>query len=341
MLIQAGDPYTEGMSLELRQLRHVLSLAQHGSFGRAAAALHMTQPALSRSVKLIEAKVGSLLFERSSSGVSPTEQGRLLMRRARELVDAADELEREVTRHRVGGADQLNIGAGTYSAETIVPAAIAGFLSDNDLVRVRVVRANWEELPRRLRAREVDFFVAEFSMLADEPDLEIAPMTPHQGYFVGRKGHPLAGREPVGPEEMLAYPFIALSQYPPRVLQPMLAARRPVSAQQPGRPFPAIECTSASAAKRIILESDGIMALTLPMAAEEIERGSLVLLGSAPWAFIHYAVVTLKGHAPRAAGDRFIRCLHQAEAEIVREEARLVRAHRLRNQGEDALASVG
>ena len=183
MLSRAGDPYTECMPLELRQLRHVLALAEHGSFGRAAAALHMTQPALSRSVKVIEGEVGSRLFERSSSGVSPTEQGHLLLRRARELVDAADELEREVTRHRVGGADQLHVGAGSYAAETVVPAAVASFLPDNDLVRVRVVRANWEELPRRLRAREIDLFVAEFSMLADERDLEVAPMARHQGYF--------------------------------------------------------------------------------------------------------------------------------------------------------------
>jgi DNA-binding transcriptional LysR family regulator len=329
------------MPLELRQLRHVLALAEHGSVGRAAAALHMTQPALSRSVKVIEGELGSRLFERSSSGVSPTEQGRLLMRRAREIIDAAEELEREVARHRVGGADQLHVGAGSYPAETIVPAAAAEFLPDNDLVRVRVVRANWEELPRRLRAREIDLFVAEFSTLADERDLEVVPMARHQAYFVGRRGHPLARRKSVVPEDVLAFPFVALSPYPPRALAPMLAARKPVSARQPGRPFPAIECTSAAAAKRIILDTNGTAVLTLPMFAEEIERGSLAVLGTAPWVYVHYAVVTLKGHAPRAAGDRFIRCLHDAESEIVREEARLVRAYRLRNRGEDALANVG
>jgi DNA-binding transcriptional LysR family regulator len=329
------------MALELRQLRHVLALAEHGSFGRAAAALHMTQPALSRSVKVIEEEVGSRLFERSSSGVSPTEQGRLLMRRARELVDAADELEREVTRHRVGGAAQLHVGAGSFAAEMVVPAAVARFLPDNDLVRVRILRSNWEELPRRLRAREIDLFVAEFSTLTDERDLEVAPLARHQGYFVGRRGHPLAHRESVVPEQILAFPFVAFSTYPPRALAPMLAARKPVSARQPGRPFPAIDCASASAAKRIILDTDGIAVLTLPLCAEEIERGSLALLGTAPWAYVHYAVVTLKGHAPRAACDRFIRCLREAESEIVREEARLVRAHRLGNLGEDAPANVG
>jgi DNA-binding transcriptional LysR family regulator len=318
------------MPLELRQLRHVLALAQHGSFGRAAAALHMTQPALSRSVKQIEWEIGSVLFARSAAGVMPTEQGRLLVRRAREVVEAADELDREVTRHRIGGSGQINIGAGTYPAETVVPAAIARFVGDNDRVRVRVVRDNWDEFPRRLRARELDFFVAEFSTLTDEHDLDIEPMARHPAYFVGRSGHPLSEGAPVRPEETLAYPFVALGRYPPRALQPLLAARRPVDERQPGRPFPAIECPSLAAAKQIVAASDAVAALTLAMIAADVERGSLAVLGTAPWAFVHYAVVRLKGQSPSAACDRFVGCLQDAEAALAGEEARLLEARRPR-----------
>lgn len=338
----AGPPYTAGMPLELRQLRQVLALAQHGSFVRAAAALHMTQPALSRSLKLIEWEVGGPLFERSASGVTPTDQGHLLIRRARELVDAADDLDREVLRQQVGGTDQLNIGAGAYPAETVLPAAMARFLPDNDLVRIRILFGHWDELPRRLRAGDLDLFVAEFSTLAEErsSDIDIRPLERHQAYFVARKGHPLVDRAVFFSEETFAYPFVALSRYPPRALRPMLAARRPVSARQPGRPFPAIECASLAAAKRIIGGSDAIAALTLPMIAEELERGSLQVLGSAPWAFAHYAIVRLKDRVPSTACSRFLRCLEEAEASLVREEARLVQMHRPRTQGDGALASA-
>lgn len=328
------------MPLELRQLRHVLALAQHGSFGRAAAALHMSQPALSRSLKLIESEIGSVLFDRSATGVTPTDQGRLLVRRARELVDAADELDREIARERVGGTDQLNIGAGPYAGETVVPAALTNFLSDNELVRVRVLQANWDEFPRRLRARELDFFVAEFSTLVGEHDLDVQPMGRHQGYFVARKAHPLAGKAPVPLEETFAFPFVALSRYPPRALQPMLAARKPARARQPGRPFPAIECGSLAAAKQIIGGSDGIAGLTLPMIAEDIERGSLAVLGTAPWVFVQYGVVTLKGVPRSAACSQFIRCLEEAERELAREEARLVQAHLPRIRGDGAPESA-
>jgi DNA-binding transcriptional LysR family regulator len=341
MPFRACHPYTFGMALELRQLRQVLALAQHGSFGRAATALHMTQPALSRSLKLIESEIGSVLFDRSPTGVTPTDQGRLLVRRARELVDAADELEREVARQRVGGTDQLHIGVGPYAGETVVPAALARFISGDDLVRVRVLQANWDDFPRRLRARELDFFVAEFSTLVGEHDLEVRPMEQHQGYFVGRKGHPLARRTPVRLDETFAFPFVALSRYPPRALQPMLAARTPSGARQPGRPFPAIECASLAVVKQILCGSDGIAGLTLPMIAEDIERGSLAVLGSAPWLFVHYAVVTLKGAPRSAACGRLIRCLEEAEAELAREEARLIQAHLPRTRGDGARSSAG
>ena len=52
------------MNVELRRLRHLIALAEHGNFGRAAAACYITQPALSRSIQALEAQVGATLFDR-------------------------------------------------------------------------------------------------------------------------------------------------------------------------------------------------------------------------------------------------------------------------------------
>jgi len=323
MPFRTGHPYTQGMALELRQLRHVLALAQHGSLGRAAAALHMTQPALSRSLKLIEWEVGSILFDRSAAGVTPTDQGRLMIRRARELVDAADELDLEVMRQRVGGTEQISVGAGSYAAETIVPATIARFLHTNESVRIRVtVRGNFDELPRLLRARQLDFLVVEFSTFGNQDDLDIEPMERHQGHFVARKNHPYAGKA-FSPEALFEYPFVALTQYPPRALQPLLALRQPVIGRRPGRPFPAVEYGSLSAAKRVLLDSDAIAGVTLPMVAEELKRGSLVVLGTTPSTYVHYAIVSLKGQVQSEASSRFLGELRDTETTLARDEARL------------------
>ncbi len=321
------------MALELRQLRHVIALAQHGSLGRAATALHMTQPALSRSLKQIEWEVGKALFERSSTGVTPTDHGLLLLRRARELVSAADALDHEVLLGRVSGRGQLNVGTGPYPGETMVPRAVTQFMRDSPLVGVRLWSSgDWDELLRRLRAQELHLLVAEFSTIEGEQDLDIKPMRPHQVYFMARPGHPLAGKAEVHPEETFAFPFTVFSRLPPRALRPMLAARLPSVPSQPGRPFPAIECNTLANAKLLVAESDAIGPFTLANAAQELESKRLVVLGTQPWSFAHYAVIRLNGHAETPAVARFRECLEQAEAESVRLEARLERVHVRRPQ---------
>ena len=74
------------MALDLHQLRQALALLEHGSFVRAAAALHISQPALSRSIQALERNFGNELFLRSASGVVPTDVGRLYLERARDLL---------------------------------------------------------------------------------------------------------------------------------------------------------------------------------------------------------------------------------------------------------------
>ncbi len=313
------------MTLELRQLRHLLALADHGGVGRAAAALGMTQPALTRSLKELERQVGVALFDRSRSGVAPTDEGRLLTQRAREVVQLADELDRDAVRSRVPGSGQVLLGAGPYPAETIVPAAMAS-LSDRDpLVRVRVVVRDWDELLHRLRRREVDFFVGETSTLDREPDLDVEVLAPHPVYFVARRGHPLARRAVVRPADTFGYPFLALTRYPPRVLQPMLATR-PDDAPT-GRPFPAMEIGSLAAVKHIALDSDAIVPLTLPCVARELGERRLVALGTAPWLYVRYGFVSLKGQSLTAAARAMRDRLRDAETALVREEAQLIARH--------------
>ena len=276
----------------------------------------------------LEERIGATLFDRSATGVVPTDEGRLLIQRARALIHAADDLDLELVRRRVPGSVQLVVGAGPYPAETIVPAALGEFAPAHPRVRVRVlVRGDWDDLLRRLRARELDFFVAETSTLDGEHDLEVERFAPHPAYFIARAGHPLAPGGTVRAEHTFEYPFVALSRYPPRILQPMLSSQLEADAARRGRPFPAIELTSLAAVKRVLAKSDAIAPLTLPCVAEELERGTLVVLGAESWATSGYGLVSLKGHAPSAAARRFRECLREAEAVLVLEESLLLARH--------------
>jgi DNA-binding transcriptional LysR family regulator len=316
------------MTVDLRQLRHLLALADHGSFGRAAAALGMTQPALSRSMQSLERRVGAALFDRSRSGVTPTDVGRVLILRARAMVQAADELDREILQRKVPGSGHVSLGVGPYPGETIVPAALMCFVAEHPVIRVRVlVRGDWDELLRRLRAREVDFLVCELSTLDGEHDLDVAPLPPHPLYCIGRRGHPLGRRAVVRLRHTFAYPLVAVSRIPPRVLEPMLATLQELDTPQAGRPFPAIELASLAAVKRLLANSDAIAPLPLSCVAEEVERGTLAVLLAESWLSTSYGLVTLKGQPLSAAARALLERLREAEAAIVREEATLVARH--------------
>lgn len=308
-------------------MRQALALAAHGSFARAAAALHMSQPALSRSIQLLEQQIGSALFLRSATGVVPTDIGRLLVQRSRQVVQLAEDLDQEVLSNRTLQSGQLSVGAGPYPLESIVTPALERFIAAHPGVSARIQVRDWDEMVPRLRARELDFFVAEISTLAYEPDLQVEPMAEHPLYFVGRHAHPLMGRDKVGAAETFDYPFIAPARIPPRLLEPMLQARRKVAGRRPLRhAFPALECNAVAAVKRIVESSDAVTALTLSCLAAELKQRRLALLGTQAWLSVRYGLVSLKGHPMSSAALRFRELVVQAEAGVAASEAKLLAA---------------
>jgi DNA-binding transcriptional LysR family regulator len=158
------------MAVELQQLRQVIALAEHGSFVRAAAALHISQPALSRSIQNLERRFGSELFVRSSGGVVPTDRGRLYIERARDVLRMADELDRDAVTRGSLGAGRVAVGGGPYPAESLLGPAAVRFVEQYPKVSVHLHARDWDELLRELRSRELDFFVAETSTLQREPE---------------------------------------------------------------------------------------------------------------------------------------------------------------------------
>jgi DNA-binding transcriptional LysR family regulator len=314
------------MALELQQLRQIIALAEHGSFVRAAAALHISQPALSRSVQNLERRFGSELFLRSASGVVPTDLGRLYIERARDVLRMAVELDREAVTHGTMGAGRVAVGGGPFPSESVLAPAVVRFVAQFPRISVKLLTRDWDELLRELRSRELDFFVAETSTLQREPDLEIVPMpSAHSVYLVARARHPLAARDRVGMTDALPWPFVTPSRIPPRVLDPLLAAHRTATTQTGApRPLPSVQCNGLGPIKRILATSDAVTGSILSCIAPELESGQFVLLGTEPWLYLHYGIVSLKGRPWTQAAERFREFVVDAERQATLEEQRLI-----------------
>lgn len=113
--------------MDLRQLRYFTVLAAHQHFGRAAAVLHIAQPALSRQVQLLEAELGVKLVERHSRGASLTREGELLLDRATFLLRYADQIreafEAAMYKHFANGVHVVLDYLSGASARSILVAA--------------------------------------------------------------------------------------------------------------------------------------------------------------------------------------------------------------------------
>ena len=309
------------MSTELRQLRHVIAVADHGNFARAAEALRMSQPALSRSVQAVERELGGRLFQRTPSGAEPTDLGHLFVLRARHIVQMSEELGLEMAHNSSLRTGHVAIGGAPYPLQTTLPQALTRFAAAHPEVSVRLIVREWDELLRRLRGREIELFVAETSMIEHESDISIEAIGPHPMFLVGRAGHPLAGRDALDLSDLFEYPLAAITRIPPRILEPFRAAqRRATSAAAVARRFPAIECNIHTVLTRVVLGTDTIMASTLPGIRAEIESGQLTPIKSEPWLFTRYGIVTLKNHPLSAASARFREFILQAEREFCDEE---------------------
>lgn len=177
--------------MTLVQLRHLISLAQSGSFTRSAEALFLTQPALSRSIRALEEELGQPLFDRVGRRSVLTPFGIDALQRARQLVFDADELASSGLQMREGRAGTVRIGLGSGPGAMLMTPLLKTMATSHPSVHIEVARGPTDVLTRRLRERELDALVVDVRSLSPAPDLRVANVVEMRGAFMVRDGHPL------------------------------------------------------------------------------------------------------------------------------------------------------
>lgn len=192
---------------ELRQLRHFVTLVEHGNFGRAAIALHLSQPALTRSIQALESELDCRLINRHARSISLTAQGEKVFEHARRLIAGSHTLVDAVRQIDNLEAGLLCIGAGPFPAAEVVPRTVARLISLYPKLQVEVVVEEFSSLRQRLRDQRIELFVADVRELLGEPDLEITTLPVHRVVAVCRPGHPLLKEKDVNFRAAANYPL--------------------------------------------------------------------------------------------------------------------------------------
>lgn len=192
--------------MTLIQLRHFIALAELGSFSRAADDVHLTQPALSRSIRALEDELGQPLFDRVGRRNELSAFGRAVLARARQIVFDADELRGSGPRMRQGLAGRLRVGLGSGPGAMLMTPLLLQVAGQPPGLQVEVARGGTELLVQALRARQLDALVIDARSLVPAPDLHSETVGEMRGAFLVRRGHPLArGRRSPTFEQVAAH----------------------------------------------------------------------------------------------------------------------------------------
>lgn len=180
--------------MTLFQLRHLLALADRASFSKAAQAVHLSQPALSRSIRALEDELQLPLLDRIGRRIEWTVHGREALERARQIVFDADELRTRARRVKEHAAGSLRIGMGSGPGAMLMLALLRKACTDHRRLRLEITRSRTELLVQSLRAKALDGLVVDARSLDPAPDLRTDFVYEMRGAFMVRRGHALARR---------------------------------------------------------------------------------------------------------------------------------------------------
>lgn len=192
--------------VDLRQLRAFLAVADELHFGRAAAALHIAQPALSQQIRRTERDLGVDLFVRTSRSVQLTPAGRVLQGRARSLLAQARRDLDEVVLVGRGEAGRLDVGF-VVSALPLGPIErVQAFRQRHPLVRVELTEGYTSRLLARIVRGELDLAIVR----DPDPDDAVRTVPFRSERFVAAvpRDHRFAGRRSVDGRELVDDPFV-------------------------------------------------------------------------------------------------------------------------------------
>ena len=186
--------------LDVRDLRVVLALAAAGTTARAAAALHLTQPAVSRALLAAEERLGARLFDRTPRGLVPTPAGQELVAGATRILVELGDLEHRV-RAPVAPSIRLRLVCECYTAYHWLPSALVTLRKSLPGLHLSLAVEHTQDPVPALVAGELDVALLTTSTVP-RAGLESRPLFSDEIIFVVSASHPLASRRALTREDL-------------------------------------------------------------------------------------------------------------------------------------------
>lgn len=200
------------MKIDPRHLMQLAAIVDAGGMTEGAALVGSTQPALSRTVAMLEARLGEPLFLRGRRPLEPTPLGKTLAEQGAAILIAADRASKAVESFRRGESGAIRIGGTPFFMDALISGMVASFQKAVPGVRVDQSYGYTVDLAARIRGGRLDLAICPIEVLEEDEDdeagLAFEEILPGRNVVACRAGHPLLERKPVKPAALLDYPWI-------------------------------------------------------------------------------------------------------------------------------------
>src|SRR5690625_1228016 len=258
------------METQIKKLIQILAVAKRGNFSRAAEDLHITQPALSRSIAAFEERLGVQIFDRGRNGATVTPVGRQIVADAEQVLRTVRAFDHNVRLYSGGRVGRMAFGLGPLISSLVMPALGRHFLNERpELLLTTVVRPA-QQLCQALMDDHIEMLFCAQGQIDPSAALVIEPVGEIEiGLFV-RKRHPLVARQPVSWEELGRYPMLSGAELSSRAGEGR-AVGHGGRVSRPG----GLILDNYEILQQLCLESDGVWMSSPLLVGDNVARGEL------------------------------------------------------------------
>jgi DNA-binding transcriptional LysR family regulator len=285
--------------MELRNLRAFVAIADEGHFGRAAARLNLTQPAITQRIQVLERELGAQILARNAREVTLTPAGELLVEHARALVQIEDRALRALRDFMDGAVGCLRISYLTLWDSGLPANIVAEFRRRYPAVRLEMTSGYSQVNVDRLLAGEVDFAFVGTS-IGEQGRIAIRPLDRHEIVVVAAPSHHLMQMKRVPVESLRGEPMVAIS---PGVNAPLAAASISWLTKQMGEPPNIVQEEPPDQMAAALAHSKHAVALMTEHRASIARSSGLDYRPLTPAPMIEYGVAFLRGNESPALAN--------------------------------------
>ena len=260
--------------VKFRHLQTFVEVARQKSVMKAASLLHVSQPAVTKTIRELEEVLGVSVFERDGRGIKITRYGEAFLRHAGAALTALRQGLDSVSQERSGDGPPVRIGALPTVSTRIMPQAMANFLKEETGSRIKIVTGENAVLLEQLRVGDLDLVVGRLAAPEQMSGFSFEHLYSEQVVFAVRAGHPLLSTRNSVFNGLADYPVLMPTRG--SIIRPFVERFLITNgiASLPNQ----IETVSDSFGRAFVRASDAIWIISTGVVAGDIEDGVLAAL---------------------------------------------------------------